>query len=314
MQNEKTQNIPVLVIFAPTAAGKTALAEKLFAYDSNSPFAGMAEVISADSMQVYRGMDIGTAKPDKSFLSRLPHHLIDICPPNEQFGVGEFVRLADECCKDINSRKKIPLVMGGTAFYLRNFLYGLPPTPQASDFIREKIKERMKTEGAEKLLSELYEKDYTSAVRINVHDEYRICRALEVFESSGKPLSSFSVSEKYRDGFDFCVISLERERTELYSRINERVIQMFDAGLKTEFENLIKAGFTENDPGMQAIGYREFFSDFQNDYDVIKKIQKDSRRYAKRQVAFFKLLKEINHYNADDIDSISKKIKDFFGL
>lgn len=306
--------IPVLVIFAPTATGKTSLAEKLFAKDADSAFAGKAEVISADSMQVYRGMDIGTAKPDAAFLSRLPHHLIDIYSPHEQYGAGEFVRMADECCRDIYSRGKIPLVMGGTAFYIRNFMYGLPPTPTANETVRQKIDNRMKIEGADVLYNELTQKDPISAARIDIHDEYRIKRALEVYETSGKPLSSYAISEKYRQGYKFLVFSLERDREELYNRINERVIQMFDAGLVQEVQSLIKEGYTANDPGMQAIGYREFFIPHNDESDVVRMIQRDSRRYAKRQVTFFKPLNDVCHIDADDIPEISTKISDFFHL
>lgn len=253
------QKIPVLVIFAPTASGKTALVGNLFSDNSKSKLAGKAEIINADSMQVYKGMDIGTAKPSKEFLKHLPHHLIDICSPNQQFGVGEFLPLADKLCQDIYNRGKLPVVCGGTAFYIRNFIYGLPKTPKADMALREKLQLRMKNEGAAVLKAELNKLDPESAARIHINDEYRILRALEVCYASGKSLSDFVLEDKCREGFDFLTIELVRPREELYNRINLRVDQMIQEGLEKEFCKLVAAGYHRQDGGMQAIGYREFF-------------------------------------------------------
>ena len=161
-------DIPVLVIFAPTASGKTALAEKLFGTNSKSPFAGKAEIVSADSMQVYKYLDVGTAKPDKDFLKNLPHHLIDICMPEHQFGTGEFVREADKVVKEIFSRGKLAVICGGSAFYIRNFLTGLPFTPEADEATRNLVENRMKTEGKEVLYKELRQLDPESASKIHI--------------------------------------------------------------------------------------------------------------------------------------------------
>ena len=190
-------DIPVLIIFGPTASGKTSLASSLFSSDNPlAPFSACAEIISADSMQVYRGMDIGTAKPSSSFLERLPHHLIDIRDPSEQFCAGDFVRLADTACEDIHFRGKLPVILGGTAFYVRNFLYGLPVTPESDSEVRRCYIERMNIEGATVLFRELEAVDPESAKRINIHDEYRIIRALEVYSASGRPLSSYVLPKK----------------------------------------------------------------------------------------------------------------------
>jgi tRNA dimethylallyltransferase len=317
-------DIPVLVVFGPTASGKTALAGRFFSGDApsvlpdGSPnrFRGSAEIISADSMLVYRGMDIGTAKPEPSFLANLPHHLVDICDPRDQFCTGDFVRAADEACADIHSRGKLPVILGGTAFYIKNFIYGLPLTPESDDAIRAQYMQRMKDEGADVLMQELAACDPVSAARIHINDEYRIIRALEVFAASGRPLSSYSLSETPRQGYRFCVISLERPREELNARIDARVLEMFGAGLESEFRALLAAGYTAEDPGMQAIGYREFFFTDPPASDIpstIAQIQLDSRKYAKRQETFIRSIPGVIPLRADDFTEINRVLCAFFG-
>ncbi len=311
--------IPVLVIFAPTASGKTALVTSLFSDNASSPFSNKAEIINADSMQVYKGLNIGTAKPDQSLLLHLPHHLIDIISPKEQFGTGEFVRLADSAVRDIYERGKLPVICGGTAFYIKNFLYGLPITPEADPEVRKTLQNRLYKEGGEALRAELKRIDPQSSSKINDNDDYRVVRALEVYYSSGKPLSFFELPDSFRSMYDFLVINLNRERDELYERINNRVELMFSQGLVNEVKSLLDSGITPSDPGMQAIGYREFFStDFPNNYSetdisiVKKQIQKDSRHYAKRQITFFKTIKEAVNMYADSLDTLESKIAQFF--
>ncbi len=282
--------IPVVVLFAPTASGKTALSIRLFGKSSLFCFKGRAELVSADSMQVYKGLDIGTAKPDENERNELRHHLVDILEPDEQFSVADFVSMADVCCREIYARGKIPLVAGGTGFYIRNFIMGLPETPVADEKIRNILKERLKSEGNEALYAELKSVDAESAGKINVNDGYRICRALEVFYSTGKPRSFFKISSEMRMDYDFKVIVLETERAALYERINARVEKMFELGLADEVRALYEKGFGKSAPGMQAIGYREWFSgdgglrsDFEN---VMQEIKHDSRKYAKKQYSY----------------------------
>ena len=320
--NSLQPEIPVLVIFGTTASGKTSLAGQLFSkaitLKGKSLFPelrGMAEIISADSMQVYRGMDIGTAKPSKDFISSLPHHLIDICNPCEQFSAGDFVRLADEKCIEIFNRGKLPVVLGGTAFYIKHFLYGLPVTPESKPEVRLRFKNRALVEGVSVLYAELCEKDPYSAKVIHPHDEYRIIRALEVLEISGLPRSEHSVSHTLRPGFKFFPIALDRPRKEIFERIDSRVEDMFNEGLLEEWGKLCSLGFSEKDPGMQAIGYREFFltNPPGSDLEFIKKrIQHNSKKYAKRQETFIKSLPHIQHFGADDLSSIYMAVLDGF--
>lgn len=287
--------IPVLVLFGPTASGKTDILLELF--NSSVP---KIEVISADSMQVYRGMDIGTAKPSAEERAALPHHLIDIRDPSEQFNAGDFVRLADEACAEIAGRGKLPVVSGGTGFYLKNFILGLSDAPPGDPEIRAALKRELQEKGALTLMEELAKGDPVSAERININDEYRLLRALEVLRSCGKPLSSFKVpalgTEPSKRPYNFTIIGLSRPREELYRRINERCAQMFQQGLADEVRFLYDKGYTPNDPGLRAIGYREFFvknvetSEWQLSQDiegVQALVAQNSRRYAKRQITFF---------------------------
>ena len=308
-------DIPVLVVFGPTASGKTALSSRLFLSGLSGFPSGRVEIISADSMQVYRRMDIGTAKPDPQFLQLLPHHLLDICEPDQQFCAGDFVRLADTACKDIYSRGKLPVILGGTAFYIQNFIYGLPDTPVSDPAERSLLKERAEKEGLSILYRELLAADPVSASIIHPNDGYRIIRALEVFLSSGRPRSSFRLPFHYRSPYRFFVISLDRPREELYRRIDLRVLGMMEAGLRTEFEALRREGFTSSDPGMQAIGYREFF-DAENGNagidTIVARIQQDSRKYAKRQETYIRSLPDIHHMDADDFDTILAAVRSFY--
>lgn len=286
------QKIPVIVIFAPTASGKTALAVNLFGKSSLSVFKGKAEIVSADSMQIYKKLDIGTAKPTEQERAELPHHLIDIRNFDEPYSVSDFVNDADKCCKEIYSRDKIPIVMGGTGFYIRNFILGLPQVPQSNEKIRTQLKECLLREGTDSLYDELLKIDGESASKINKNDSYRIIRALEIFYSTGQPRSSFMMNAGLRDKYDFCIIILKRERNELYARIDMRVEQMFKDGLENEVRSIIALGASAQTPSMKSIGYREWFSDSENCSESLTNIKdaikRDSRRYAKKQFTFMR--------------------------
>lgn len=323
-------SIPVLLLFGPTASGKTDVLERLFA---SADTAIPAEVVSADSMQVYRGMDIGTAKPDRQLLSRLPHHLIDIRDIREQFNVGDFVRLADAACSDIARRGLLPVISGGTAFYFRNFLLGLPDTPPSDEGVRQSLKRRLAAEGPDLLYAELAAADPESAGRIHRNDHYRILRALEVYDISGRPLSSFSPTEKTDGGdagftgrsaaepsrpcYRTLTLGLRRPREELYQRIDRRAARMFADGLSAELDRLVAAGYGPEDPGMRAIGYREFFDEdgqrVGDDAAVQAQVSRDSRRYAKRQLLFFSSLPGIRWIDACGTISPADAIREALG-
>jgi len=277
-------------------------------------------------MQVYRGMNIGTAKPSVEERLALPHHLIDIRDPGEQFNAGDFVRLAGQACMEIASRGKLPVVSGGTGFYLKNFISGLSEAPPSCPEIRAKLKLELNEKGAATLMEELASCDPVSAERIHLNDEYRLLRALEVYRSCGKPLSSFEMnSQRQSEKFRFIITGLSRPREELYSRVNLRCTQMIKQGLPDEVRSLYEAGYTPKDPGLRAIGYREFFTEdheepgkwkLSRDIEGVQAlIAQNSRRYAKRQLTFFAKIPEVKWIECGNdeekiIDIIKKGIYD----
>lgn len=288
---ETKEKIPVLVIFAPTACGKTAFVQSLFGKSSLSVFKEKGEVISADSQAVYKGLDIGTAKPSAEEIAELPCHMINLCEPTQQFDLGDFVHGADRAARDIYSRGKLPLLVGGTGFYIRAFLLGLPSTPEPTPEVRERVKEKLLREGKEALRAELEIVDPESARRIHPNDLYRTSRALEIFYTCGKPQSSFLTQNTLRKEYNFCTIILTRNKEELMKRIDLRVEEMFRIGLKDEVENLKKQGFTKDTPAMKAIGYSEFFDEqllLQGDESIKNAIKIHSRQYAKKQYTFMR--------------------------
>ena len=300
----------IILLFGPTAVGKTEIISRLF----KEKF----EILNADSMQVYRSLNVGTAKPASELLDKIPHHLIDIRSPREQFHAGDFVRLADKLVSEIAARGNIPVICGGTAFYFKNYLFGLPQIPEIEKGIREKVQTDLKKMGIAALYRELEEVDPVRAQKVHPNDKYRILRALEVNRGSGKPQSGFKSCESLRPGIDPLILGLGRDRTELYGRIDQRVDEMFDAGLDNEIKRCFEQGLKETDPGMRGIGYREFFlmkqtGEFTHT-DIRDMIKMNSRRYAKRQMTFFKALPDVKWFHPEDIDLIRDEIAGFLNV
>jgi tRNA dimethylallyltransferase len=275
--------------------------EELFSGNS----AIRAEIVSADSMQVYKGMDIGTAKPPASLQEQLPHHLIDIRTPDQRYNAGDFVHCADEAIERIAGRGALPVVSGGTGFYLKNFIMGLPETPPSDEGIRNALKAELREYGVETFAKALAARDPVSAARIHINDEYRILRALEVFRLTGAPLSSFSMNAAApRDKYRFLILALKRPREDLYRRINERCSFMFKNGLAGEIRSLVSSGYGHAAPGMRAIGYREFFDEYgaiRTDTGVVEAlVARHSRNYAKRQMTYFASIPNTVWIRADE--------------
>jgi len=268
-------------------------------------------------MQVYKYMDIGTAKPGEEIRKRIPHHCIDILKPSEQYTVGNFVQKCDDLIPEIIKRGRIPVISGGTGFYIKTFLSGLPETPPKNPKVRQKVFKDLETKGIDVLFQELCEKDPVAGEKIRKNDIYRVTRAVEVIRDTGRPLSSFTAGNSLRKRYRCCLLGLSRDREELYSRINRRVEQMFDSGLPDEVSGLINMGFTAEDPGMKGIGYREFFemeiAGCLQYKDVLEKIQQNTRRYAKRQITFFKNIPHVQWHSPDDLKGIQTCISNFLG-
>ena len=302
-----TKRNKLIFLFGPTASGKTALTEELFCDGF--------QIINADSVQVYKGLDIGSAKPSKELMEKIPHHLVDVLNPDEQFTVGTFLQLGDEAKEKIYTSGDIPVVTGGTAYYFKHFLYGLSEAPTADVAIRAKVEKMLKEEGGANLYKRLSEVDPISAKRININDVYRITRALEVYYQSGRPLSSFTIPNSYRNGIDPLIIGLERDKDELKERIALRVELMFKEGLVDEVRRLMREGAKASWPGMQGIGYREFFTAREKGCSTISSIKSEiitnSKKYAKRQMTFFRSFPNVHWIDAEDKKGAKELIKEY---
>ncbi len=259
-------------------------------------------------------MDVGTAKPSAEMRTALPHHLIDVVEPSCQFNAGLFVKRTEELVDEIRRRGRIPLVSGGTAFYITSFLYGLPESPPSDAGIREELQERAKRGGREALYDLLVKRDPQAAARIHPGDVYRITRALEVLESTGNSVFSYRWPRTLRADLDFLVIGLDREREELYARIDQRVDIMFSNGLVEEVKSLLERGFGPADPGMRGIGYREILSTRSGCLTLggaRELIKRNSRRYAKRQLTFFRTVPGVQWFHPRQAAEIKDLIGEF---
>lgn len=265
-------------------------------------------------MQVYRHLDIGTAKPHAILRERIPHHLIDVADPSHQFNAGEFVKSAESLAAGILRRGRIPAICGGTAFYVTSFLYGLPESPVANLLTRARLKEVARTEGREALARLLREKDPRAAHRIHEGDTYRITRALEVLEATGKSIFSFRWPRTPRQDFRFLLLGLQRDREELYRRIDARVERMFSEGLLGEIKELMAMGYRPEDPGLRGIGYREVLATRFGCLTIggaRELIKRNTRRYAKRQITFFRPVKDVKWFHPSDVSLMRAAIGDF---
>lgn len=289
-----------MVLFGPTAVGKTALTEELFSKGF--------EIINADSVQVYKYLDIASAKPEKELVEKIPHHLVDIRFPWEQYNSGDFCKDAERLIKEINERGNIPLITGGTAYYFKQLLYGPSSTPESNPKTREEIQRTIDDIGLDKAYEMLMSLDMEAAKKIDKNDRYRISRALEVIKDTGRPLSSFPISDTLREDIDFVIIGLKREKKELEERIRKRVDIMFDSGAVREMKALLSMGADLSWPGMQGIGYREWFYAMESgevNISIIKDmIIRSSIKYAKRQMTFFSSFSDTLWFSPNDIEKI----------
>ncbi|NNK58973.1 MAG: tRNA (adenosine(37)-N6)-dimethylallyltransferase MiaA [Desulfofustis sp.] len=296
--------MPVVALVGPTAIGKTELSLGL-ARKFN------CEIVSVDSMQVYRYMDIGTAKASVHEQQMVPHHLIDIVDPDDDYNAARFVSDCLDAINDIHSRGATPLLTGGTGLYFQALRQGLFPSPHIDRSIRETLRQRIAEEGSLSLHEELQQHDPSSAARIHPHDTTRILRSLEVLHSTGVTLSEHLRRQRENAGVGrfkrYISIGITCERETLYQRINHRTSQLFEQGLEKEVLGLINRGFGPELKSMQAIGYRHMVNYLEGRWSLAvcrDTLARDTRRYAKRQYTWFNRDESITWFDKDDAGDI----------
>lgn len=305
-----TDKIPILILTGPTAVGKTALSIEL------AKVLG-GEIISADSMQIYRKMDIGSAKISQEEMDSVVHHMIDVVDPDEDFSVADFHDMASQIISDIHKRGKLAIVTGGTGLYLNSLVYDMDFGGTNSDpSIRKDLEEILNDKGKDYLYSLLQDLSPDSAKRIHPNNTKRVIRAIEVYKTGGD-MGDFSNDLKHNPKFDAKIIVLNRDRSILYDRINQRVDMMFDMGLLDEVKGLHQMGYTSQMQSMKGIGYKEVLEYFdgkmtlEESIDILKQ---GTRRYAKRQITWFKRYENALWLDLDkvtELDDQIEAIKDF---
>ncbi len=294
----------VLAIVGPTAVGKTAVGIRA-AKELNG------EIISADARQLFRGMNVGTAKPSKEELQTVPHHLIDILDPGEYFSAGIYAEMGHEVILDIISRGKLPIIVGGSGLYFRALVDGLFTGDSRSDEVRKSISGEIKKSGVNAAYERLLKIDEEYAKLISRNDEMRISRALEVYEITGKTLSESFAEQNDEPRLNTLIFGLRMERKLLVSRIEERVEKMIATGLVEEVKQLLDAGHREDLLKIPTIGYNEVISFIDGEIDETKMLNDmkvNSRRYAKRQMTWFKKDERINWIDMDLVDDAAKVV------
>lgn len=294
----------VLIICGPTASGKTALAVECAKLLNT-------EIISADSLYIYKDLNIGTAKPSTLEMAGIKHHLIDVVEANMEFTVSDFKSLAEPILLDILSRGKIPIICGGTGFYINSLLYDLSYGNGSANLVaREKYKSLATQFGNEYVYNILKEKDPISAEKLHFNDLKRVVRALEIFENG---IKKSDIKDEMIPKYYYKAFMVDYPRETLYERINKRVDLMLDAGLIPEIENLLKKGITKENQSMQGIGYKEVLEYLNGEItldECIEKIKLNTRHYAKRQITYFKRLDGLIKLVPENTTILAKRIID----
>lgn len=304
------KKIPLIILTGPTAVGKTALSIEL-AKDLN------AEIISADSMQIYEYMDVGSAKVTKDEMEGVVHHMIDEVKPDFPFSVSEFQSRANKYIKEIDEKGKTVLVTGGTGLYLNSLIYNMDFAKSNSNSkLREELEKELEENGIDYMHEKLKSLDEDAASRIHKNNTKRVIRALEVC-LDGKKMQDFSTDLRYNENYEPIIIVLNRDREILYDRINKRVDIMMENNLVYEVKNLLNMGYSKDLISMQGIGYKEIIKYLEGEYsldEAVEIIKRDSRRYAKRQITWFKRYKESKWFdlgNYDNIETLKKDILNY---
>ncbi len=298
----------IVIICGPTGVGKTSFAIRI-AQEFNG------EIVSADSMQIYKYMNIGTAKPDPAEMNLIRHHLIDCVDPSEEFDAGRYVKTADKAIEDILSRGKLPIITGGTGLYIKALLNGLFRSESVCAKTLTRLTRELEEKGSHALHEQLTKCDPKAASKIHPNDAFRVIRALEVFQTTGNRISERQEGHNFDDRkYSALKIGLYLERIQLYDRINQRVDMMMANGLLNEVVSLTEKGYPFNLKPMQSIGYKHMGMFIQNKVDLpeaIRLLKRDTRRYAKRQFTWFNKDKDIFWFFPSEIDTVEERIKEF---
>ncbi len=294
----------IVIIAGPTAVGKTEYAIKAAQH-----FKG--EIVSADSMQIYQYMDIGSAKPTKEELLKAPHYMVDEIDPRTEFSVAEYQKRAKKYIAHIFDKGALPIISGGTGLYVNSLIYDMDfsVSPKQESF-RKQLQEEAASYGNSFIHEKLRQKDAQAAERIHPNNVKKVIRALEILDSKEMPLRKFEDSFIKTAEYSIILVGLNRNREELYERINRRVDLLMKEGLLEEIEGLLKIGLTEDAISMKGIGYKELIDYFHGLYslsDAVEQIKKNTRHYAKRQLTWFRRYKEIQWFNLSDLEGISKE-------
>lgn len=299
---------PIPVILGPTAVGKSSVGLSLAQWLGG-------EIVSADALQAYRGLDIGTAKPTAAERALVPHHLIDILDPDEDFSAGEFARRARQVIAEIEEREALPVVVGGSGLYIRALIDGLSEIPAVEPGLRQRLRRRVEENGLEPLVEELRDLDPESVSQLRPGDTHRVIRALEVVISTGVPLASWHADRpSLGPPLEAVRIGLTLERGLLYDRIAQRVHRMIEAGWLGEVEELLSRGLSPRLPAFQAIGYRQLAAHIAGELSLEEAIEetiRGTRRYAKRQLTWFRRETEVSWFSAEDVEAASRTIRSF---
>lgn len=297
----------ILVVAGPTAVGKTEYAISLAQY-----FGG--EIVSCDSMQLYRFMDIGSAKPTEEERRTVRHYLVDEVDPREPFSAAEYQKRAQTAICEILEKGKLPVISGGTGLYLNSLLYEMDfSTPPREDGYRQRLEELSKSQGKEAVHRLLQEKDPAAAERIHPNNTKKIIRALETIEMSGQAVRPFSNVKQPSKEYRPLLIGLTRNREELYARINERVDLLMERGLLSEVQSLLEMGLTEAHISMKGIGYKELIRYLEGNWELseaVSKIKQNTRHYAKRQLTWFRRYDTMKWFNLSDYEKKETALED----
>lgn len=301
----------LLVLVGPTAVGKTKLSLRLAAEYG-------AEIISGDSMQVYRGMDVGTAKATEKERKQIPHHMIDIHDPDHPFSVAEFQERARKLINEIHARGKLPFIVGGTGLYVESLCYDFQFSEVGSDeAFREEQMLFAEQYGSEALWERLKQIDPESAERLHPNDQRRLIRALEVYHLTGERLSDQLKVQKKVSPYELCIVGLTMDRALLYERIEQRIDQMIGEGLVDEVRGLLQAGYGKQHISMQGLGYKEIIGYLEGTMsweDTVVLLKRDTRRFAKRQLSWFRHMKDIEWMDVTDVGNISAHLRQIHAI